>query len=716
MSIDVKEIIEIPTLNTNQHTHFDETDKGVVGKHLRLFQEVRALLARKSPPDEFFRSVSISIHEIFGYPIVGIYTIENDELLLHHAIGFAPTTLRTAITATVIGSVAQTGEPIFIPNVQEAADDIYMSTATTSEVAVPLFAQGKIAGVLNVKTHAKQALGQSDFELIQILSEYISLGLEQMRLFSALQQSEQRHKALLDTVPDMMFVHNSKGIYLDYHTTRFYEPKIPLETVLGKRIADIFDEEFEASILPYFHQALETGEVCAFEYSLPEDDGLHYYEVRIVAYGQDKLLSIVRDITEAKQLEQYRAQRLAEVEAASRAKDEFLATMSHELRTPLHSILTLGESLREEIYGPISRNQSNVLVAMDKSGRHLLTLINDILDIAKIEAGKFELEIQPIDLRHTLQTALDIIWESANRKNIKLIQTIDQAVEQINADERRLVQILVNLLSNAIKFTPNAGTVGIEVIGDAEDQRVRLIVWDTGIGIAKENQKRLFKPFVQLDSTLSRQYEGTGLGLALVQRLTEMHGGTVTIESAPQKGSRFTITLPWREAEKPEPTKHNNHVTSVKTSPKSVLPKQTSIQTARPLVLLVEDNLTSREAIETFLSANSCQVITAGNGTEAIRKAADHHPDLILMDLQIPEMDGLQVSKAIRRNLSLAHVPIIALTALAMPGDRERCLAAGINEYLSKPVGLRQLLGVITAQLAHKDVLLASSQKVAEES
>jgi len=472
--------------------------------------------------------------------------------------------------------------------------------------------------------------------------------------------------------------------------------------------------------------------------------------------------------------------------SALRTKDEFLATMSHELRTPLNAILLLSESMQNGVYGLIEERQVGVLDNVKQSARHLLSLINDILDMSKIEAGMFEIDKGPVSVVAICRNSLGIIEESARGKTIQLVHHIDERIDTVNGDERRLAQILVNLLSNAVKFTPDGGTVGLEVTGDIQAELIHFTVWDTGIGIAKEDMKRLFQPFVQLDSKLSRLYEGTGLGLALVDRLAQLHGGTVALESEVGKGSRFTVSIPWQEEEDDlmalalnllggdrkfeiPPVKddavatvapidetasgetldewmeeewlvslgldtlaaselrsaahatgnghHNGQngkrseelngkpgADSNGTHHQDVTAQEDSTKDKQPLVLLVEDNEIGVEAMRDYLTANDYRVIVAQNGEEAIAMSIQHEPDLILMDVQMPDMDGLEATSRIRTNPKHAQTPIIALTALAMPGDRERCLHAGVNEYLSKPVSMKHLLQVMAIQLAHHQV------------
>ena len=513
----------------------------------------------------------------------------------------------------------------------------------------------------------------------------------------------------------------------------------------------------------------------------------------------------------------------AELERAVRLKDEFLANMSHELRTPLNAILGRSEVMREELYGPVTERQQVALQSIEESGRHLLALINDILDLSKIEAGKLDLEIEEVLVDSLCRESVRMVAQIALSKRIALSTTLDGAVDFILADVRRIKQILVNLLSNAVKFTPEGGKVGLEVRGNAERQQVMFTVWDTGIGIAADDLDRLFQPFTQLDSSLSRQHEGTGLGLALVRRLVEAHGGSVSVESAPGRGSRFDVTLAWSRnrdvlaspAAPPDPAptqpspigrvlviedsistaaqltryltelgatvethpygigaveralllqpdvilldillpnesgwevlrqlKAHPHTQSIPVVIVSVLsefergralgaaaylvkpvlrdqlvavlrqlkpspeqPVQHALivvpqgQAVGPLILLAEDNEANIVALEDYLPQRGYRLVVARNGLEAIARAREFRPALILMDIQMPGIDGLEATRRIRADAALRDTPIIALTALAMSGDRERCLEAGANDYLTKPVSLRTLLQVIAAQL-----------------
>jgi len=391
----------------------------------------------------------------------------------------------------------------------------------------------------------------------------------------------------------------------------------------------------------------------------------------------------------------------AELEHANRAKDEFLANMSHELRTPLTGILGLSESLLEERRGSLNDYQQRSLQIIESSGHHLLELINDILDLSKIEAGKFDFYPQGVLVNELCKACLTFINSQAAKKSIRVNYVNEAQVLEIFADARRLKQILVNLLSNAVKFTPEHGSITLRVATRLDQDLIQFSVIDTGIGIASEDMHRLFHPFVQVDSSLNRHHEGSGLGLALVQKLTDLHGGSVHVESdgVPGKGSRFIVNLNCRQdiiskSAGPELPRELGEVESAQQP--AILPDE---PVHRDLILLAEDNLPNILTIGEYLESHGFEVVTAHDGMEAIARAAEHSPDLILMDIQMPVMNGLEAIARLRGDERFGSTPIIALTALAMPGDRERCLQVGASEYMSKPVSLKHLVGLIESLL-----------------
>ncbi len=412
-----------------------------------------------------------------------------------------------------------------------------------------------------------------------------------------------------------------------------------------------------------------------------------------------KLLSFlgtVLDITNRKQFEEQLRQTNEQLAHTTRLKDEFLANMSHELRTPLNSILGMTEGLQDQVFGAINEPQSKALQTIERSGSHLLELINDILDIAKIESGQLELDCAPTAVISLCQSSLAFIRQQALKKHIQLEIKLPPHLPDLSVDGRRIRQVLINLVNNAVKFTPDGGRITLKVSyqqipstpesNDSSPQNfLRIAVIDTGIGIAPDHINRLFQPFIQIDSALNRQYQGTGLGLALVKRIVELHGGQVGLTSEVGVGSCFTIDLPCAA------------LPSTSELETQLEPGIASSQLAKasPLILLAEDNEANIVTVSGYLRAKGYQVLLAKNGQEAVALAQSETPDLILMDIQMPGMDGLEAVQQIRCEPTLVDVPIIALTALAMIGDRERCLAAGANDYLSKPIQLRQLVTTI---------------------
>jgi len=365
-----------------------------------------------------------------------------------------------------------------------------------------------------------------------------------------------------------------------------------------------------------------------------------------------------------------------EVQKADRLKSEFLANMSHELRTPLNAVIGFSELLLDDgaDLGPARRQW---LEDIHASGRHLLMLINRVLDLAKIEAGHMPLAPESVAAAEAVSAACALVRPAAQKKGISIsVSEGEQAA--VRADRGRLQQILLNLLANAVKFSPERSDVEVGFV--RQEEAVRFWVKDRGPGIPEETRARLFQPFFQAESPLVKKHEGTGLGLAISRRLVEQQGGTIGVESTPGEGSTFFFTLPLSaEAPAAEP---GGEAKPVFTGP----PRS---------VLLVDDHDLNRELAREILQRRHCRVLVAKDGDEAIDVARTEGPDLVLLDLAMPRKDGFAVAAELKRDARTMQIPLVALTALAMPGDDERVRAAGFDGYLPKPLDRAALDAVL---------------------
>lgn len=373
--------------------------------------------------------------------------------------------------------------------------------------------------------------------------------------------------------------------------------------------------------------------------------------------------------------------------SANRAKSEFLANISHELRTPMNGILGMLDIVLDDELPPAHREQLDIAKGCANT---LLGLLNDLLDLSKIEAGKMMLEHIAFDVRLLAEDCSREMQARARQKGIELEFFADPAVPaRILGDPLRLRQILYNLLSNAIKFTEK-GSVDVCMVATVKDDRewLTLTVRDTGAGISPAKLEDIFEDFTQADGSVSRRYGGTGLGLAITRRLVRMHGGTIQVQSQVGEGSTFRVDLP---VDRPATESAAARPASPASEPEqpaipAAAPFEPSAGVASPCVLVAEDNLVNQRVVAAILSKQGYRVILAGNGREALAHLNRHRVDAILMDVQMPEIDGITATRLLRENPAWARVPVIALTAHAMQGDREKCLEAGMNDYLPKPV------------------------------
>jgi signal transduction histidine kinase/ActR/RegA family two-component response regulator len=407
---------------------------------------------------------------------------------------------------------------------------------------------------------------------------------------------------------------------------------------------------------------------------------------RVFIESADLLREYETEYAEKEREAQALAQVNDELRRLDQLKSEFLAMVSHELRTPLTAIIGYSRLLLRQAHGPLTPKQLEQQEAIFRSAQRLADLINDLLDVSRLEAGRVELSPRAVDARQVVQQVIGVVAPAARAKDIRVNASFPPEFPAVNADPTRLQQILVNLVGNAVKFTGPGGIV--EVTGGPHGHSVWIAVEDNGVGIAKNELARIWDLFYQVESPLRRRHGGSGLGLTMVRRLVELHGGVVRAESEGEgRGSRFTFTLPVAA----EP---------IRTEPiaDASLPLE-RVLTGRS-VLIVEDERENQELLRAVVEdvlggkASLCE-----DGERALGEAMDRVPDLILLDLMLPQVSGWEVARRLRQSPRTQSVPIIAVSALARPQEREAALHAGCDAYLAKPFTPDGMAGVIARAL-----------------
>jgi PAS domain S-box-containing protein len=503
------------------------------------------------------------------------------------------------------------------------------------------------------------------------------------------QNAENRMQAILDNVLDGIITIDGKGIIISVNPAAITLFGYSREEMVGQNVKILMPEPTRSDHDGYLARYRSTGKTKAIGVGrelegLAKDGRIFPMELTVTEmalHGDRMFVGLVRDITERRRAQEETKLARQAAEEANRTKSDFLANMSHEIRTPMNAIIGMTHLAQKT--NPTAK-QKEYLTKIGNAAEALMGIINDILDFSKIEAGKLDLECITFSLDAVLNNIEDMIGIKAGDKGVKMsLSVLPDVPRTLIGDPLRLGQILINLVNNAVKFTAS-GEVTIQVMNvpDApEPGRLTFSVRDTGIGMTKEQVSRLFQPFNQADTSITRKYGGTGLGLAISKQLCEIMGGDIRVESEPGKGSTFIVTAQFGVSEE---------TLSVAAQPQHALALTAKSLVGRK-VLLVEDNEINRDLAVELLSDMGMLVTLAENGQEGVERIIAETFDLVLMDIQMPVMDGLTATKLIRGGERFRNLPIIAMTAHAMSGDRERSLEAGMNDHITKPINPSRL-------------------------
>ncbi len=454
------------------------------------------------------------------------------------------------------------------------------------------------------------------------------------------------------------------------------------QRLIGRNLSELIDPSQSANIVSKFQKSVDTNSIATFEETISGPGGNLYLSTTIVPIHDPNLnvtrvVGLSRDITKLKRIERALRDEKRNAEDANHAKSDFLASMSHELRTPLNVIMGMAQLLQR---GGMDPKHLRLVESIQRSGKVLLSLIEDVLDLSKIEAGKITFESKPIDLSQLTTDIMETFGPEANRKGIKLIREFRLAPNSlVLGDEVRLKQVIINLVGNALKFTEK-GEINFSIALQSKTHNRSTIYFeikDTGIGIAEESYPKIFNRFSQADSGTTRKFGGTGLGLAISKQLVELMNGTIGFTSEVGEGSTF-----WFKVELPDAIEEQE----------TLQQDELQIDFKSIKVLGVDDNPESLKVLKFYFEDHEGLLDIASSGPEALEKLDQKKYDIVLMDMQMPGMDGLETTKRIRNsNKPYAKLPVIALTANAMVQDRERCLAAGMDDFLTKPVDFDKL-------------------------
>lgn len=513
-------------------------------------------------------------------------------------------------------------------------------------------------------------------------------------------RSENRLRAVLNSLPDLIFIYDHEGVFVDYYISDDTLLLYPAHTSMGKCYLDILPEPVLSKFDIAFKKTMQTGFTQYMEFELVTPKGKRIFEARVIKLDDQRIMSLARDITAQKLWEKGLKEAKDAAESANIAKSEFLANMSHEIRTPMNGLLGIIGLLENT---ELTTKQKEYLQVIRESGRSLSSIINDILDYSKIESGMMALNITDFHFKDEIEKVFKILSGIIYEKKIQFTYKFGPIMPDfIQLDKDKLNQILLNLLGNAVKFTPKNGKIHVNINVESvlkENVILYFEIIDTGKGIPSEKLAGLTDPFVQVDSSPTREYSGTGLGLAISKKLIELMGGDLVIQSEEEVGSTFSFSLFGKVVPEEQSLSHLSQLGNGAEENTDTL----QLASRMPLsIFLVEDNDTNLTFMQMLMEQLGYEMVIARNGVEAVDRMLVDTFDLILMDIQMPKLNGLEATKSIRNLPNGKDVKIVGLSANAFIEDIEKAKLAGMDDYLTKPISVQELIKVIKKCFEYK--------------